>query len=173
MKKTLLCGVFFLLSVNLYTLENINYPIEHLIEVKVVTSLDECLYIEQSYKQFFIEMFTKIATPHKKNIPLSLLLSQVILESNFGTSDLALNACNYAGIKDFYWKGESYKGYRKYASIKEFIEDYVVFLNKPHYQQYLSLSLQDCINGISKKYAEDDKYAEKLLFIINKYKLYD
>jgi flagellum-specific peptidoglycan hydrolase FlgJ len=45
-------------------------------------------------------------------LPMSLLMAQAALESGWGMSNLAINKCNYLGIK---YKGE----YREFSSRKE------------------------------------------------------
>lgn len=142
----------------------------------------------------FIEQIKpgSILTYVKYNVLPSLTLAQAVLESNWGTSELAINANNLFGIKwskdcgfDYYLKKtkeyvnnkwitvEAY--FRKYKDINESIEDYGVFLTKPRYAKVLtSKDYKEAANEVWRAgYATDPNYPSKLCSLIEKYKFYE
>lgn len=121
----------------------------------------------------------------------SLVISQAVLESGWGESDLFKNANNLFGIKsDERWKGEKilsptkeYKNgrlidtqayFRRYDSAYDSILDHAEFLNNPRYHK-VKLSKdykQACKEIYIAKYATDPEYTDKLIKIIEQNKLY-
>ncbi len=119
----------------------------------------------------------------KYNIPIAIKLSQGMLESQFGKSYLAKNANNHFGIK---WKGEGkYVVYaddkpndrfKFYSDVDQSWQDHSNLLTKPRYNHLRSLSkfnYESWAYGLkSAGYATDPNYAQKLISIIEKYKLW-
>lgn len=121
---------------------------------------------------------TAIAQMNKYGIPASITLSQGILESAIGTSDLAVKANNHFGIKCSNWTGDKmYKDddkkndcFRKYAHAAESYEDHSLFLKKDRYASLFELKTTDYkgwARGLRKAgYATNPQYAERLIHII-------
>jgi flagellum-specific peptidoglycan hydrolase FlgJ len=117
------------------------------------------------------------------NIPIAVKLAQGIHESNKGKSLLATKANNHFGIK---WKGEGkYVVYsddkpddrfKYYSNVNESWEDHSDLLTKPRYNHLRNLSrlnYQSWAYGLKAAgYATDPQYAQKLIFIIEEYKLW-
>jgi Bax protein len=65
-------------------------------------------------------------------VPTSLVLAQASLESGWGTSQIAVGANNLFGMKSFSRDGRGYKMgksyYKRYDSIKDSVEDYMLTL---------------------------------------------
>ena len=120
-------------------------------------------------------------------VPASITLSQALLESGSGTGSLCLQANNHFGIKcrkD--WTGPSVKYdddalqecFRKYADPKDSFKDHSQFLlSKPWYAKLFKLDVKDYkawAKGLKAAgYATDPLYPQKLINLIEKYKLYD
>jgi LysM repeat protein len=106
-------------------------------------------------------------------------LAQGLLESAAGESKLAVVASNHFGVKCHDWEGDAvkYKGdcYRMYESVAESYEDHSAFLLRPRYASLYELKITDYkgwAKGLKKcGYAEDPKYPEKLISIIERYDL--
>lgn len=102
-------------------------------------------------------------------MPYQVILAQWALESNYGTSDLASRAKNFAGIKyndhaDF--KSGSYAGYN---SIVSFVQDYIRVMRLPYYNGVRQAGgIKETIVELGRSpYAEDKSYTDKLLSIVN------
>lgn len=120
------------------------------------------------------------------NIPASIILAQGMLESSFGTSDLAKIANNHFGIKCHEeWDGpvfikdddEKNECFRKYISALDSFTDHSLFLkSRPRYAPLFELSSTDYkgwAKGLKETgYATDPKYPKRLLELIESYKLY-
>jgi flagellum-specific peptidoglycan hydrolase FlgJ len=125
-------------------------------------------------------------------IPIPIILAIAGLESNWGTSDLAMNANNHFGIKvknhweeayckdtQEYWGyfgGTAQQCFRKYKLIRESYNDFGVFLTQkwPYRQllQYESWDYPSWAYGLQQcNYATDPFYAQKLVRIIEEYQL--
>ncbi len=149
---------------------------------------------ELSYKQNYIDNYCVLAIQemYKSGIPASITLGQAVIESSFGTSELAIKANNHFGIKcKSYWTGNTYyyedddyrngqliaSCFRSYStSIKSF-KDHTRFLsNSERYQPLFRYGTQDYKSwayGLEKAgYATDPQYAEKLIKAIEKYHLH-
>ena len=137
-----------------------------------------------------------IAEMQRVGIPASIKLAQGILESSSGESELAKNANNHFGIKcGSNWDGKSYqkkddeyddKGkkiescFRKYSKSEESFYDHSEFLRDPRkYYRYgflFGLDRRDYrgwARGLeSAGYATEKGYADKVIDIVEKYKLY-
>lgn len=124
---------------------------------------------------------------HQYKIPASITLAQGILESGRGRSELAAKSNNHFGIKCHTgWKGERVyhdddeKGecFRKYKYVETSYNDHSEFLSKRRRYAFLfSYSTKDYkswAKGLKKAgYATDKKYPNKLIKIIEDYKLYE
>ena len=130
-------------------------------------------YIEQ-YKAIAIKQQTK----HR--IPAAITIAQGLLESGAGKSELSSKANNHFGIKcTSDWEGRTirYKNdcYRRYASAEDSYEDHSQFLLRNRYASLFDLSIND-YKGWAKGlkqcgYAEDPKYPQKLIELIELYEL--
>ena len=123
---------------------------------------------------------------HKNKIPASITLAQGILESGRGRSELALKSNNHFGIKcHAKWKGERVyhdddeKGecFRKYQYVETSYNDHSEFLTqRKRYSFLFQYRLEDYkkwARGLKKAgYATDKKYHNKLISIIENYKLF-
>ena len=121
---------------------------------------------------------------NKYKIPASITLAQAILESGAGTSHLAIYANNHFGIKNKpEWKGEVITNpndgelYRKYDSVQKSYNDHSLFLTqRSWYKPLFQLDILDYrawAIGLQKAgYAVDKEYPQKLIRIIETYRLY-
>ena len=133
----------------------------------------------------------------RDGIPASITLAQGILESGAGTSELAQNANNHFGIKcGSGWSGKSYRKkdddkdengniiescFRKYSKVEESFHDHGEFLRDPkkelRYGFLFKLDRTDYkgwAEGLEAAgYSTSPTYAEKLVDIIERYKLYE
>lgn len=132
----------------------------------------------------------------RAKIPASIILSQAILESKYGTSELALQANNHFGIKaapnwDFsdrhcmysYEWNEKKKAmypvlscFRQYERIEDsFIGHSNFLVERPYYSKLFTLDIHDFkawAQGLQDAgYATDPNYANKLIAVINRYQL--
>ena len=136
-------------------------------------------YIDQ-YKDCAIEQMVKW------KVPASITLAQGILESGAGISRLAVKGNNHFGIKCHGWKGatiyhdDDAKGecFRAYASAFDSFEDHSLFLvTGQRYSGLFKLKITDYkgwANGLKAAgYATDPKYPQRLIDIIQLYKLYE
>lgn len=136
-------------------------------------------YIDQ-YKDVAIEQM------HRWNIPASITLAQGLFESGAGRSELATKGNNHFGIKCHGWTGRTVyhdddrKGecFRAYKSAYESYDDHSRFLASS--QRYASLFKLNKIDykgwarGLKAAgYATNPQYANKLIEIIQLYKLYE
>ena len=144
---------------------------------------------QQQTREEYIEKYKDAAIQYMKThgIPASITLAQGCLESADGNSDLAVKANNHFGIKCHNdWKGPTYykKGddpgkscYRKYRNASESFKDHSDFLRYGQRYAFLfDLEITDYkgwSHGLKKAgYATDPKYAQKLIKIIEDYRLY-
>ncbi|BAE47806.1 SH3 domain-containing protein [Clostridium botulinum C] len=133
-----------------------------------------------------------IETQEKYRIFASITISQAILESGWGCSDLAKKYNNLFGIKALRdWSGQVIhiqtkewtkneivtikQPFRVYKNWSESIEDHAKFLNKEWYIDAGVFNAKDYkaqINAIVKGgYTSDPNYISKILDLINKYHL--
>lgn len=143
-------------------------------------------------EQFFntIKPFV-IADMKKSGILASLTAAQASLESSKGNSALTVKANNLFGIKGTY-DGESvkmltsefiagkwvkvYADFRKYPSWADSIADHSAMFNRM--SRYKNLRGETDYKTAAKNvkldgYATDPKYTEKLISVIERYKLYE
>jgi LysM repeat protein len=118
-------------------------------------------------------------------VPASITLAQGMLESDNGNSALAVYANNHFGIKCHKeWTGETYtqdddekdECFRKYGSVYDSYTDHSEFLKtRPRYAFLFDLKINDYkgwATGLKTAgYATDPKYAERLINLIERYKL--
>ena len=142
-----------------------------------------------TYTIAYIRKYAPIAVKemHESKIPASITLAQGILESGRGRSELALKSNNHFGIKcHTQWKGarvyhdDDEKGecFRKYQYVQTSYEDHSAFLSKrKRYSFLFKYGLKEYkrwAKGLKKAgYATDKKYPNKLIKIIENYKLYE
>ena len=139
-------------------------------------------------REEYIEKYKSIAVAHmeKYGIPASITMAQGILESDAGNSALSLSSNNHFGIKcKKSWTGrkvyydDDAKGecFRAYPSVEASYEDHALFLDSsPRYDSLFSYPSNDYrswARGLKAAgYATAPDYAERLVAIIEKYKLY-
>ena len=141
----------------------------------------------QRYQQY-IDQYKDIAIEQmlRWKIPASITLAQGILESGAGQSALTLRSNNHFGIKCHGWSGRSvYKDddaanecFRAYDSAFESFEDHSLFLvSGQRYRSLFSLKTTDYkgwARGLKAAgYATNPQYAQRLIDLIQLYKLYE
>ncbi|MBR5988684.1 Flagellum-specific peptidoglycan hydrolase FlgJ [Prevotella aff. ruminicola Tc2-24] len=140
----------------------------------------------QAYQQY-IDQYKDIAIEQMRqwHIPASITLAQGLLESGAGKSELARKGNNHFGIKCKGWTGrttyhdddERNECFRAYNSAYESYTDHSRFLaGSARYRSLFSLGTTD-YKGWAKGlkaagYATNPQYAQKLIEIIQLYKLY-
>lgn len=153
------------------------------------------LSMMKSHRTTFLENYADLAVREsiQYGIPASIKLAQAIIESNWGTSELAVNANNYFGIKcKNEWQGETYfhidddtnnKGklipscFRAYRESRDSWEDHSRFLKyRVYYTELFKFKKEDYISwakGLKKAgYATDPNYDIKLISVIEQFDLY-
>ena len=134
-------------------------------------------YIDQ-YKDLAIEQMLRY------NIPASITLAQGLFESGAGQSVLAVRGNNHFGIKCHGWNGKAVyhdddarnECFRAYDNAFDSYEDHSKFLvRQQRYSRLFSLSRTDYkgwARGLKEcGYATNPRYADKLIGIIELYKL--
>ena len=143
-------------------------------------------YIKQYYRLAVQEM-------ERTLVPASITLAQGMLESGFGTSELAQRANNHFGIKCHKgWTGDTYSHessetlngktkpilscFRSYGDVLESFKDHSDFLaSRSNYSFLFQSNTKDYkswAKGLSKAgYATDPNYAKKLITTIEMYNL--
>ena len=119
-------------------------------------------------------------------VPASITLAQACLESANGTSTLARQANNHFGIKCRGWSGPSFRHdddfkdecFRSYDNAEQSFSDHSDFLRyNDRYAFLFDLNTTDYegwARGLKKAgYATDPNYADKLIKIIEDYRLYE
>jgi flagellum-specific peptidoglycan hydrolase FlgJ len=148
-------------------------------------------FAEQNYIDHYSSL--AISEMNRSGIPASIILAQGILESNNGKSRLARSSNNHFGIKcKSYWTGGKYYHYdddfdrngkpikscfRSYDSVKDSYVDHSNFLLQSDRYSGLFLlknNYKKWSHGLkSSGYATDPSYAEKLIKVIERNKLYE
>ena len=140
-------------------------------------------------RQEYIDKYKETAMEAMRThgIPASITLAQGCLESGDGNSDLAVRANNHFGIKCHNdWKGQTYykkdddpgkSCFRKYRNASESFKDHSDFLRyRDRYAFLFDLEITDykgwCYGLKKAGYATDPQYAERLIKIIEDYRLY-
>ncbi|APY10231.1 N-acetylmuramidase [Seonamhaeicola sp. S2-3] len=136
----------------------------------------------------YIDTYKTIAQNEMQlyNIPASITLAQGILESGSGKGRLSVKANNHFGIKCHGWTGakiyhdDDKKGecFRKYKDAKYSFRDHSLFLtDRKRYAGLFKLKKSDYkawAKGLrAAGYATDRKYPQKLISLIERYKLYE
>ena len=150
-----------------------------------------CLFAQPSERKFtctdYVEKYKSDAIREMQmfRVPASITLAQGMLESDNGNSALAVYANNHFGIKCHKeWTGETYvqddddtnECFRKYPTVYDSYVDHSQFLKtRKRYAQLFELKITD-YKGWAKGlkaagYATDPKYADRLIEIIERYKL--
>lgn len=139
--------------------------------------------------QEYVDQWSSVAIEqmNRYRIPASITLAQGLLESGAGRSDLAVRGNNHFGIKCHNgWTGPTVyfdddqrnDCFRSYKTARESYEDHSRFLvNGRRYQSLFSLKMTDYkgwARGLKAAgYATNPKYADRLIEIIEVYKLYE
>ncbi len=137
----------------------------------------------------YIAKYKKTAQQEMRDygIPASITMAQGILESASGTSYLARYANNHFGIKcadnwdgPKVYKDDDHKNecFRKYKSASESFRDHSKFLAQRRRYAFLfrlpPTDYEAWAKGLKKAgYATDPSYPSKLIYLIEKYKLYE
>ena len=136
----------------------------------------------------YIATYADIAKEEMRRykIPASITLAQGILESASGKGRLAVKANNHFGIKCHGWTGakiyhdddRSQECFRKYKEAKSSYEDHSKFLTgRGRYADLFKLKQDDYkgwARGLKKAgYYTARKYPDKLISLIERYKLYE
>lgn len=150
------------------------------------------MHDEISIKSFspedYIEAFKDdaIKEMYLHKVPACITLAQGMLESGNGNSELCRKANNHFGIKCHKeWGGETFtmdddeknECFRKYNDVLDSYSDHSMFLySRSRYSFLFELSLNDykawCYGLKQAGYATDPRYAERLIELIEKYKLH-
>lgn len=153
--------------------------------LSLFTSLAQIRW-NQTYQQY-IDQYKDVAIEQMKRygIPASITIAQGIFESGAGQSELAVKANNHFGIKCNGWSGrKSYHDddergecFRAYDNAYESFEDHSKFLSsRQRYSSLFNLKKDDYkgwARGLKAAgYATNPKYADRLIEIIQLYKLY-
>ncbi|WP_299777416.1 glucosaminidase domain-containing protein [uncultured Formosa sp.] len=149
---------------------------------------EEVVHLVITNTSEYIQVFGPIAVEEMNfyHIPASITLAQGILESGSGQGRLAVEANNHFGIKCHDWTGasihhdddEDQECFRKYKDAKYSYRDHSLFLSeRKRYAGLFELDIDD-YKGWAKGlraagYATDRKYPEKLIALIERYKLYN
>jgi flagellum-specific peptidoglycan hydrolase FlgJ len=138
--------------------------------------------------EVYIDRYSEIAKNKMRThkIPASITLAQGILESGSGRGRLAVKANNHFGIKCHGWKGSkiyhdddrSQECFRKYRKAETSYDDHSEFLTgRKRYAGLFRLKPNDYkgwARGLrAAGYATDRKYPQKLISLIERYKLYE
>ncbi|EFR30600.1 glucosaminidase domain-containing protein [Eremococcus coleocola] len=143
----------------------------------------------------FIEDISALYVKHNQSSVLnSILIAQACLESNYGKSELAVNAHNYGGIKaNKPWSGDTYTKltqewdgtkyilvkaeFAKFSSMEEFVKYHSNFFTSTpwranYYGEVLrATTYQGQAEALTGTYATDPSYAKKIIKIIQDYNL--
>jgi LysM repeat protein len=140
----------------------------------------------QAYQEYF-NQYRDIAIEQmmRYHIPASITLAQGVFESGAGKSELATRGNNHFGIKCNGWSGRRVyhdddqlgECFRAYDSAFESYEDHSKFLtSSQRYRSLFNLDITDYrgwARGLKAAgYATNPQYANKLIDIIQLYKLY-
>ncbi|MFH6768884.1 glucosaminidase domain-containing protein [Gaetbulibacter aquiaggeris] len=134
----------------------------------------------------YLDLFSDIAQQEMRlyGIPASITLAQGILESSSGKGRLAVEANNHFGIKCHDWTGDRIhhdddslqECFRKYNDAKYSFRDHSLFLTtRSRYSKLFELDKDDYKAWARELkaagYATDKKYPDKLIYLIERYKL--
>ncbi|WP_059053702.1 glycoside hydrolase family 73 protein [Paenibacillus senegalimassiliensis] len=137
----------------------------------------------------FVAALAPAATANaaKSGIPASLILAQAILESNWGTSKLSVEAKNLFGMKGSgplgsillptteYRNGQPVRvnaSFRKYRNWAESLADHTILLSAKRYAAVVNKSGPEAARAVAAAgYATDPLYANKLIRLMSDYQL--
>ena len=134
----------------------------------------------------YIEQWMETAIQQQQDygIPASITMAQALLESAAGKSELAVNAKNHFGIKctsdwfgGVYYYDDDSKGecFRQYYDAAESFKDHSLFLKRPRYTTCFEVAVEDYEGWAYRLkecgYATDKLYAQKLIKIVEDYRL--
>lgn len=144
---------------------------------------------DKTPQQQYIEKYalTAVREMYRSGVPASITLAQGLLESRYGESRLATEGNNHFGIKCHRdWTGktiyadddEKNECFRAYGSADQSFRDHSDFLRyKDRYKFLFEYEITDYKSwalGLRKAgYATDPTYGQKLIGIIENYKLYE
>lgn len=143
--------------------------------------------VKISSTEQYLAMYSAIAQNEMRlyGIPASITLAQGILESNSGRGRLSVEANNHFGIKCHDWTGakvyhdddKAHECFRKYNDVKYSYRDHSLFLTmRRRYAKLFDLRKDDYKRWAKELkaagYATDRKYPEKLIALIERYRLY-
>lgn len=135
-----------------------------------------------------------VAEMYRSGIPASITLAQGLHESNFGQSRLAKEANNHFGIKcKSYWVGNTFyhkdddlddKGKLIDSCFRAYLDDISSYIDHTNFLkqstnyislfQYSHIDYPNWAKGLKESgYATDPLYAEKLVSLIERFKLYN
>lgn len=153
----------------------------------IIAALSSLAAADGVYEKY-IEKYSSIAVSEmqRTGVPASITLAQGLVESAAGRSTLAVKANNHFGIKCHAdWKGKkTYRDddkadecFRVYPNAEASFRDHSDFLRyKDRYKSLFDLDPTDYkawSRGLKKAgYATDPKYADKLIKVIEDYRLY-
>ena len=170
---------------------NVAKPTENILAKSTETQIKPL----ESYKKLsvaervdrYVKTYAEVAQQEMKSydIPASITLAQGILESGMGDSRLATQANNHFGIKCHKeWKGrriyhdDDKKGecFRVYKDPRKSYRDHSLFLtSRSRYDFLFDIKRNDYkawAKGLKKAgYATDPKYPDKLISLIERYRL--
>lgn len=144
---------------------------------------------DKTPQQLYIEKYalTAVREMYRSGVPASITLAQGLLESRYGESRLATEGNNHFGIKCHRdWTGktihadddEKNECFRAYGSADQSFRDHSDFLRyKDRYKFLFEYDITDYKSwalGLKQAgYATDPTYGQKLIGIIENYKLYE
>jgi len=163
----------------------------HILFVFLLFLLPFALYAQTRDELFrqYINQYKELAMSHQKQfrIPASITLAQGLFESGAGRGELASKSNNHFGIKCYNgWTGprvyhdDDIKDdcFRKYDQVSDSYRDHSLFLTSGvRYSNLFSLDIRDYrgwARGLqSAGYATDQSYANKLIKVIEDFRLYE
>lgn len=159
-----------------------------IIAILLSTVTDAQTYRWNATFQTYIDQYRDLAIQEmlKYNIPASITLAQGLLESGAGKSELVIKGNNHFGIKCHGWTGRTVhhdddltqECFRAYDNALQSYEDHSKFLvNGSRYRSLFSLKRTDYkgwARGLKAAgYATNPAYADRLISLIELYKLYE
>ena len=167
-----------------------NYPKKVLVYVllSLTTTFAQAQSTWNARYQSYINQYKDCAIEQmlKWKIPASITLAQGLLESGAGESSLARRGNNHFGIKCHGWTGKTIyqdddkrnECFRSYNSAFESFEDHSRFLaSGQRYRKLFDLKITDYkgwARGLKAAgYATNPKYADRLIDLIQLYRLYE
>jgi Bax protein len=139
-------------------------------------TVEEKLFLDQQFSRYkvkkgnYTELLSKMIVP-----PNSLILAQASLESGWGRSNLAKQGNNLFGMKSFNSQEPRVNvgniNYRKYDSLRDSVEDYVVNLSRHGAYKNLRAGIRKGESSIKLTqylgaYCEDPAYGKDLVTMI-------